>query len=453
MMKLQIKYILGLLSSAVLCLCSCNDFVEVPQSKSEVESRVVFGDSALATSALLGAYFTLENSVAPGLKHLSLYVDEYAYLSTESGILEFNTSQLSANNYINSPLWNGLFAVIYQANMIVEETGKSSSLSFTAKNALQGEALFLRAYCYFYLVNLYGHIPLVLTADVNLNKSARQVEPQLIYGQLIKDLTEAKSKLPANDIGAGRVRANSLAASALLARVYLFNEQWNNAENEAGLVIASGKYNPLPKPEGVYLAESKEAIFQLWNANGMVGDVVDFTPGSAAAVPPYTLTESLAHAFEAEDQRKSKWVSIQKIAASEYPYPAKYKKSNTNPGDPEYRAVLRLAEQYLIRAEAIARQGSVPAAVADVNIIRNRAGLLPLSTSLSKQDCLDAILRERRLELFGEWGHRFLDLKRFGILDAVMMAVKPEWKPEAKVLPIPFTEILYNSNLFQNDGY
>jgi hypothetical protein len=115
--------------------------------------------------------------------------------------------------------------------------------------------------------------------------------------------------------------------------------------------------------------------------------------------------------------------------------------------------VLRLAELFLIRAEANAQLNNVSNAVDDLNVLRTRAGLDLLPNSLSQQDCLNAVYQERRVELFAEWGHRWFDLKRTGQADAVLGTMKPAWKSSAVLYPIPFGEIQLNPLLTQNAGY
>jgi hypothetical protein len=117
----------------------------------------------------------------------------------------------------------------------------------------------------------------------------------------------------------------------------------------------------------------------------------------------------------------------------------------------EYNMVLRLAEQYLIRAEARGMQNDLTGAMDDVNIIRARAGLSSIDgTGFAQQDVLDAIDQERRAELFVEWGHRWFDLKRTGKIDAVLGPVKPDWQSKDALFPIAQTEIIANPNLIQN---
>ena len=115
--------------------------------------------------------------------------------------------------------------------------------------------------------------------------------------------------------------------------------------------------------------------------------------------------------------------------------------------------MLRLSEQYLIRAEARARQGDLIGAKDDLNVIRNAAGL-GNTTVATDVAIIDAVLRERRVELFTEYGHRFFDLKRYGKVDSILSVVKPGWDATDILLPLPETELLVNPNLLpQNPGY
>jgi hypothetical protein len=91
--------------------------------------------------------------------------------------------------------------------------------------------------------------------------------------------------------------------------------------------------------------------------------------------------------------------------------------------------------------------------VADINIIRKRAGLPGLASTISSQLCLQAIEQERRTELFTEWGHRWIDLKRTNRADVVLSSKTSGWHPNDKLYPIPFTELETAPNLVQNPGY
>jgi hypothetical protein len=117
---------------------------------------------------------------------------------------------------------------------------------------------------------------------------------------------------------------------------------------------------------------------------------------------------------------------------------------------------LRLAEQYLIRAEARTWLGNLDEAKQDLNKVRARVGLPP-TPATTQQEILDAVMHERQLELFTEWGHRWFDLKRTGRMDSVMTRVTAEkgtvWKPHYKLFPIAQEEINRNPNIVQNPGY
>ena len=134
-------------------------------------------------------------------------------------------------------------------------------------------------------------------------------------------------------------------------------------------------------------------------------------------------------------------------------YPNKYHNNHPNINAPEYLAALRIAEQYLIRAEARAQLNNISGAVADLNVIRGRAGLPPLSSGISQKSCMDKVIHERQVELFAEWGNRYLDLKRTGRLSPLISAFKAAWKPTNTILPIPQHEITYDPYLNQNPGY
>jgi len=113
---------------------------------------------------------------------------------------------------------------------------------------------------------------------------------------------------------------------------------------------------------------------------------------------------------------------------------------------------LRLSEQLLIRAEAYAHSDNLPGAIADLNMVRTRAGLAN-TTAVAQTDILNAIMRERQVELFCEWGNRWYDLKRTNTIDAVFGVEKPGWTSSAALYPVPSAEINANPFLVQNPGY
>ncbi|MEO2072074.1 MAG: RagB/SusD family nutrient uptake outer membrane protein [Zunongwangia sp.] len=117
---------------------------------------------------------------------------------------------------------------------------------------------------------------------------------------------------------------------------------------------------------------------------------------------------------------------------------------------------MRLAEQYLIRSEAQAQLGNLSEAITDLNRIRTRAGLSPLAqnnTNLNQEGILNHIYLERQRELFTEWGHRWLDLKRTNKATEYFSSQNPFWETTDIWYPIPSEERMRNPNLSQNEGY
>ena len=166
------------------------------------------------------------------------------------------------------------------------------------------------------------------------------------------------------------------------------------------------------------------------------------------------LREEFTDSFEEGDQRKAVWVKNYSNRA--YSQSSKYMQGS-NPSNTdlsEDHVFLRLAEQYLIRAESKANLGKISEAIADLNILRARAGLPDLSENLTKSETLDAIEKERRVELFSEEGHRWWDLKRTGRIDAVLGAIEnKKWESYKAVWPIPEAQLNANPNLVPNPGY
>jgi hypothetical protein len=113
--------------------------------------------------------------------------------------------------------------------------------------------------------------------------------------------------------------------------------------------------------------------------------------------------------------------------------------------------VFRLAEQYLIRAEARAKENNISGSQADLNIIRARAGL-PNTTATDVNSLISAIIHERQTELFTEWGNRWFDLRRYNLTD-LLKTEKPGWIPADTLYPIPLSQLKLNVYLRQNKGY
>ncbi len=446
---------------------SCNKFIEVPNPTTQIDRSTVFSSDATATSAVLGIYSSMMQQYTMASVNSSLFpglsADEFTAYSGDQDLEQFYSNTINASNDYLNGYWGNAYQYIYGANSILEGLNDNEGVSITVKQQLTGEAKFIRAFCYFYLTNLFGDVPLILSTDYSQTAVAARTSRQLVYDQIIADLTDAQNDLSDqylegdNTSGMDRGRPNKWAATALLARVNLFLGNWNGATALSTSVInQSGEYNLVYDLDSVFLANSSEAIWQLVPVPTGINATWEGYVYILFAAPynsyGVSLNSNLVNAFESGDQRKVHWVDSIQISGFTYYYAYKYKVSSGNTLT-EYYMVLRLSEQYLIRAEARAMSGDLTGAMSDLNVIRNKAGLSNSNAS-DLPSLLAAIQNERRFELFSEWGHRWLDLKRTGTANTILSPVKsPSWQPYDTLYPIPKTEIQNDPNLTQNPNY
>lgn len=440
---------------------ACDEFVAVDVAKNQLIAHGVFEEKATANAAMTDIYskirdFGMLTGTQAGLTHtLGLYTDELVfYGSAQNGNTAFYTNTLVASSVEIKNIWNLSYNQIYAANSVIAGVDGAVKLPQSDKDELKGEALFVRAMLHFYLTNIYGGIPYITTTDYEQNRKVSRNTVSDVYDLAKADLNAAIALLPNSYIGAGRTRPNKYAAYALLARVCLYAGVWEESSNAASAVLNNTVLYPFETDlNKIFLKESTSTIWQLspksttGNTNEAATFIFTSTPPALSA-----MNKDLVLAFEAGDQRAVKWVKTITNGGTRWYHPFKYKKK-TNTGTVENSIIFRLGELYLIRAEARARAGELIGAKQDLNVIRTTAGLAN-TTALTQQELLIAILQERRVELFTEFGHRFFDLKRFNQINEVLSASKSGWDANDVLFPIPETEIDLNGNLApQNPGY
>lgn len=461
-MKL-LAYIINLLCSCLLLFLSfsfgsCKKMVAVSTPVSQLASPAVFADSATAVAALTGLYSEImrpNNNLLDGgtTLYTALSADELAYNGTAADQLELYQNNLSSTNSIlGANLWRSGYITLYHANALLEGLGASAALSGSLKNQLAGEALVIRAFTYIYLLGLFGEVPLLTTTDFRTNAAMPRTPADKVWAQVIVDLRSAKARLTPAYPAAGRSRPNRWTAAALLARAFLYTGNWAAADSAATEVIEAGLYSLVPNLNNVFLAGSPEAVWQLLPVNPSFNtwEGQNLLASSTTVKPTYTLTATLLNAFETDDARKAAWTKFNTVGGTPWYYPSKYKVRSGSTITETY-TVLRLAEIYLVRAEARVHLGNLQGAAVDLNRVRSRAGL-PGTAATGSESLLQAIAHERQVELMVEWGHRWFDLKRTAAADTVL-AAKPGWQPTDALYPIPFSEIQLNSSLTQNKGY
>jgi hypothetical protein len=447
----------------MIIFCSCRKFLTIAPPKNQITATTVFSNDASAIAAVRGIYSLMmsdNNFCSGGLNSATLLcgysADDFIYYGNAPDRIQFySVSLTSTNATLKTAFWQASYQYINNANTIIESLQNNTQVTTATSNELTGEAKFIRAFCHFYLVNLFGDIPYITSTDYSVNALAFRNPVSDVYQKIETDLTDAMNLLGSDySFSNGeRDQPNRWAAAALLARVYLFNKQWSNAATEAAAVIASNQFALLLDPNSVFLKNSTEAIWQLKpvipSINTNEGNYFILTTAPAEV----SLSNQLVNSFDSGDLRKADWINNITVGSTTYFYPFKYKVKSATPLS-EYSMVLRLAEQYLILAEAETQQNDLTDAIMNINLIRKRAGLAPLANSLSQTNLLAAIDKERRFEFFAEWGHRWLDLKRRQETDAILAPVKGNiWQSTDALYPIPQSEIINDNNLNQNPGY
>jgi hypothetical protein len=448
--------------SLLLILNGCDSFVTVDLPTSQLTNTAVFEDNATANAALIDIYSKIrDKGILTGTNtgisnQLANYTDDMvAYGNPTNPSFAFYNNNLLPSNGGISDYWNTSYNQIYSANAVLEGVAVTTKLSEENKKILEGEALFIRALVHFYLVNLFGDVPYIKETDYRNNSIASRLPAQQVYQNIILDLENAITLLPENYSSTDRVRPTKYVAKSLLARTYLYTKAYAEAANEASAVLNQTTLFSLEEnPIDVFLLHSKETIWQLQSGingqNTQEAALFVFVTGPPSLV---ALSDNLVSSFVSGDLRKTNWIKEVTDGTTSWFHANKYRERNFTGVSKEYSIVFRLAELYLIRAEARANEGDLIGAKEDLNRIRQRAGL-PQTNAATQPEIIAAIVRERRWEFFSEHGHRFLDLKRLNLLDTALSSVKAGWNTNDQLLPIPQSELSTNPNLRpQNLGY
>lgn len=428
-----------MLALALMVLPGACSFLEIPAPKDQLVRGNVYTSDQSATAVISGIYHGLIEASGQ-LGNLGIVTelssDQLVYTGNDNGYRQFFENSLDESNGMIQNLWTALYRTIYRCNAAMEGLAGATGLSAGLADQLRGEVLAVRAFCYFYLVNLWGDVPLVESADYRVNQRIGRTPSATVQAAILADLQEAEALLSDAYPSADRARINKRAVQALLARVYWLDGNWQQAAGAATNVIDDPAY-VLEDTEAAFSMGSRGTIWQLIPFN-LPAQAPTYIPGQPEIIPAYYIAPQLLDDVEPGDQRTAAWVGTNVVDGVSYHYPYKYKVASGNNPATEALVVFRLAEQYLIRAEARAMLDDEAGALADLNAVRQRAGLEEVGHG---EVLLEAIARERRIELFAEWGLRWLDLKRSGTAESVL------W-------PLPLAERQRNPNLApQNDGY
>jgi starch-binding outer membrane protein, SusD/RagB family len=452
-MKIHKLLLYTLLVLTILSPVSCKKFLDV-QPLNAVSDAVTIVDQSSAETAVRGMYRALANDGYYGTSFQSIgYLNGDNLLRTGPGTdpSQFISHAVTSDNGTITTSWNAIYNTVNCANNVIAKLPgvKDINLTQTEKNQLLGEAYFVRALCYFDLARTWGGVPVVLTptlaaSDKNGVKRNTLAET---YAQVLSDINTAYPLLPT---ATNRIRATTNTVTALRARYYLYQQDWVNAEANATIIINDNTDYKLVAP------------YNSWWANNVVGTVESIFELSYSVtypnlnrnswMPPElggTRTWIPNNAFIALATNPAiggtRNTLIGLTAAGLY-YGTLYYRSPAT--DPSY--IFRIAELYLIRAEARAEIGGaeLAGAISDLNAVRARSGVAA-TTAVTQSDVLLAIENERRIE-FAYEPHRWFDLVRTGRAQAVLGITDPN----KLLMPLPISQIQASQGaVVQNPGY
>ena len=489
---MKIKFTkLAVILTLILAIASCDSFVEIdPYYAQDADSY--FNNPDDYSKALTGAYDLLQTS------YLDLFIGEIASdnsiaggesVTDSEGLHQIDAMTHGGVNVELRNLFRWMYTGITRVNYIYEFKDK---VAFDGKNKILAEAAFLRAFYYFQLVKFFGDVPLVIDKRLGASAVPQQARTAAadVYAQIEKDLLFASSTLGWTALEKGRVTKG--AALALLGKVYLYQNKFDQAASTLDQVINQGQYSLFAEYDKLFLVvneSSSETVFDVQYVGSEGGGFGCFVCLEGFLAPgfqgvrgysgpiyasgfSYNLpTKDLVDEFEANDVRKN--ASILDIEAFKKINPAvnytvgagghtgyynnKYIKRQDQLGlqdqnltSPVNHKIIRYADVLLMAAEAHNRKASAnnQLALQYVNQVRARAKLPAISKSGA--DLTTAIYRERRVEFAGE-GLRFFDLVRTGQAASKIVGFQTG---KNELFPIPQAEIdLANAGWIQNKGY
>lgn len=448
----RLKYIIPVFLLFVVNAC---DEVLEPPPRDILRDDIVLNEPKDVPNVQIGLYNAFR--VIPPAQVIAgdLTADLLIHNGTFSQFRELGTKQITSANASVATLWTAIYNTVYLANFIIERLPAVPGVPTAQRNSVLATAHFLRGYAYFIGLYSFGGIPKVLTTSIETNRDIPRSSSEEILALILEDYTFALDKLPSQTENAGF--ATEYAVRAALARYHLYLGDWATAEQYATDVISSNEY--VLDADFATIVETDfpdESIFEVGysisddpGTNGSIG-LNNLFVGRREIIPDNTTVVALA-----SDESGDRFSSIQfepnNLVGNDNGWSvAKY---GTADADNNNIVVFRLAEMYLIRAEARAHRSNLPGAQTDVNTLRTRAKA-QLIGSLGQQQMLNTIEEERKYELAFE-GHRWYDLVRTGRASQLMPSFSSNWRSAYELWPIPQREIQNNPSLVgnQNPGY
>lgn len=445
MKKLYIRN--AALAGLLLLSVSCKKYLEeVPNNALPTETSIT--DVSTARAAIIGTYDRLQSYYASSYPTLgTITTDNVVFNGTLSEYLQLDQNAIPTDNVITVSAYQGIYRTINSANSVIAYVpGLSDPLLNTAeKSKILGEAYFIRALAFFDLARGWGGVQLQLKPTVDLNglKGIKRSTLTQTYDQVLADLVQAEQLLPED--ATTRNRAQKSAARALRARLHLYRKEWADAENYASLVISNTKYSLVKPYKSFFTApfQTAESVLELaYSVNDRNSYWNLWYPSSAGG--QFTLKPSDGLVAKLNNAALGGTRNTLIAGTGTTVYGVLYNTTATST-DPSY--LIRIAELYLIRAEARAQQNKLTEAAADLNLVRARAEV-PATSAVTQASLLQAIEDENGIEFAFE-AHRWFDLVRTERAGAVLgINNRNYW-----LFPIPYSDVQSDPDVTQNPGY
>jgi len=493
----------GLLTLSLLGLLASCSLTEEPYSSFNTET--LYTTAGGAELGLVAAYSPLNSLYyGPAALIVSDWSSDQTYPRAVVGrntLTLFNydpnyTTQKSNNRLFESPqyIWQNCYAGIEKANQVLDRV-PAATMDENRKKVILAEARFLRAFYHWMLTKNFGDVVIKTTASISEEAAVVGTSPRAdVYKQIFADLDVAVPNLPSGPAATRKGSASQEAALALYAKAALYAGEYTLARDKAQQVIASGKYSLLTNVYDVYDVSKEDAarVENIWAFEGeraLESQVFGSGPNSFAnglhgppnsAGPAYgrgTFGSSFAYqsffnSFSPLDKRRTlldtTYVNVAGVrvrqrnitpVTTQGVLVRKYQDPNSVGANNSCNIpILRMADVYLIAAEAEARANGPATAYGYINTVRTRAGLPDLAPGLSQTEFVEAVLQERSWELFAE-GDRWYDLTRTDkFLTVIPTAVNNVYparspQPKHKYFPIPQDEINANPKVMQNPAW
>jgi len=430
-------------------LLSCKKYLQETPNNSLLTNQSIV-DLGTARAAVLGAYDGVQNYYASNYPTLgTITADNVVFNGTLSQYLQLDQNAIPADNVTTVAAYQGIYKAINSANGVIAYVPAVTDplLSAAEKNSLLGEAYFIRGLGYFDLGRGWGGVQLQLKPTISLAalKGITRSSLDATYGQVQADLTQAEALLPED--ATTRNRAQKSVARALRARLELYRQHWDSAEVYATKVINNTKYALVPNYATFFASPflSTESVFELsFSSNDKNSFWNLWYPSSFGG--QYTLKPSASLITKLNDPNIGGSRKALLAGSGASVYGVLYNTTSTST-DPAY--LIRIAELYLIRAEARAQLGHLADALSDLDVIRARAGV-SASAASTQEEILQAIEDENSVEFAFE-SHRWFDLVRTGRAGAVLGVTNANYW----LFPLPLSDVLSDPDLGgkNNPGY